>query len=311
MRFVRDLYNLPADHPGCVATIGNFDGVHRGHRLILDQLKACAEQYGLPSVVISFEPHPQEFFLAAAAPARLMRLREKIRYLRQLDIDMMLCLHFNRRLADQSAKEFVRRTLVENLSVRHLIVGADFRFGHQRRGDLETLRLLGRKNGFTVVCAETCEVAGSRVSSSRVRSLLEAGELERAEELLGHPYSICGRVVHGDKRGRELGFATININMHRLKSPVNGIFASRVHGIETHALPAVSSVGSRPVFNGRDVNLETHILDFSGDVYGARVEVELCKQLRKERNFDSVDALKKQMAIDVDEAREFFAVHKN
>jgi len=306
MRFVRDLYNLPADHPGCVATIGNFDGVHRGHQLILDQLRACAAQYRLPSVVISFEPHPQEFFMPAGAPARLMRLREKICYLRQLDIDMLLCLRFDRRLAEQTPEEFVRRTLVENLAVRHLIVGTDFRFGHQRRGDIDTLFSLGKQSGFSVVCAETCEVNGIRVSSSRIRSLLEGGEMEQAGELLGHPYSISGRVVHGDKRGRDLGYPTININMHRLKSPVSGIFASKVHGIEDHALPAVSSVGTRPVFNGRDVNLETHILDFTDDMYGAHVKVELCKQLRKEQDFASVGALKQQMAIDVAEAREFF-----
>lgn len=306
MRFVRDLYNLPADHQGCVATIGNFDGVHLGHRLIIDQLLAVSRETGQPSVVISFEPHPQEFFMPADAPARLMRLREKIICLQQLDIDMLLCLHFNRRLADQQPEEFVRRTLVEKLAVRYLIVGSDFRFGYQRQGGINTLLALGKESGFTVACTETCEVAGDRVSSSRIRSLLAAGDLEQAEELLGHPYFICGRVVHGDRRGRDLGYPTINVNMHRLKSPVSGIFASLVHGLETTALPAVSSIGSRPVFNGQDVNLETHIPGFSREVYGAHVKVELCKQLRKEQNFDSIDALKQQMAVDVAQAREYF-----
>lgn len=311
MRIVRDLYNLPADHPGCVATIGNFDGVHRGHRLIIDQLLAVSRATGQSSVVISFEPHPQEFFMPADAPARLMRLREKIICLQQLDIDMLLCLHFNRRLADQRPEEFVQRTLVEKLAVRYLIIGSDFRFGYQRRGEINTLLDLGRKFGFTVACAETCEVAGDRVSSSRIRSLLAAGNLEQAEELLGHPYFICGRVVHGDKRGRDLGYPTINVNMHRLKSPVSGIFASLVHGLEATALPAVSSIGSRPVFNGQNVNLETHILDFTQDVYGAHVKVELCKQLRTEQNFDSVDALKQQMTVDVAQAREYFNEKNN
>ena len=243
MELIRNLHRLSALANGCVATIGNFDGVHLGHQLIIRQLQQAAGQDGLPSVLLTFEPHPQEFFSPENAPARLMRLREKLICLRNYRLDQVVCLKFNRALAELPAGDFIRNLLVEKLSVRHLVVGHDFRFGNKRKGDINLLELSGKQYGFQVECARTCEVDGHRVSSSIIREALVYGDLTRAERLLGRPYSICGRVVHGDKRGRKLGYPTINIDMHRHRSPVSGIFATRIHGLGKTVHNAVTSIG--------------------------------------------------------------------
>ena len=306
MKFVRNLHNLSALERGCVASIGNFDGVHLGHQLIIRQLQAAAGVDGLPSVLLTFEPHPQEFFSPENAPARLMRLREKLICLQQYKLDQVVCLKFNRALAELPAENFIRNILVDKLSVRHLVVGHDFRFGNKRKGDINMLESAGRNYGFQVECARTCEVDGQRVSSSIIREALASGDLSGAERLLGRPYSICGRVVHGDKRGRVLGYPTINIDMHRHRSPVSGIFATRIHGVGETVHNAVTSIGTRPVFNGENVRLEAHILDFDADIYGTHVCVELVRQLRPERNFTTIDELKIQIEKDIGEARQYF-----
>ena len=307
MEFIRNLHNFRDRHKGCVATIGNFDGVHLGHQSIINQLKNAAKMHGLPTVIVTFEPHPQEFFKPDKAPARLMRLREKLACLKQYGIDRVVCLRFDQALANLSAEDFISKILVDKLGVRHLIVGDDFRFGKNRQGDIATLKEVARQSGFEVEHTDTCIVNGQRVSSTWLRKLLVAGKMEEAAELLGRPYTISGRVVHGDKRGRELGYRTININLHRHQSPVAGIFAAKVYGLKPEVIHAAVSVGSRLVFEGRDVNLEAHLLDFDQEVYGAYVTIELLKQLRHEQKFDNIDELKQQMYNDIAEIRKFFS----
>ncbi len=306
MEFIRYLYNLRARHKGCVAAIGNFDGVHRGHQAIIRQLHAAGKNSGVPSCAIIFEPHPQEFFARDNAPARLLRLREKVEYLGEQGVDRVLCLRFDQTFAALSAEQFVREILAERLGVRHLVVGEDFRFGKDRSGDVSLLRRLSETYGYTLECPEVCLQDGRRVSSTWLRESLAAGDIAMATTLLGRPYTISGRVVHGDKRGRTLGFPTINVDLHRLRSPVSGIFAARVLGLDADGLPAAVSVGTRPVFGGGSVLLEAHILDFNREVYGCYVRVELLKQLRNEEMFANMAALQKQMQKDVATVREFF-----
>ncbi len=311
MEFVHSQHNLREQHRECVATIGNFDGIHLGHQAIIAQLKEAAISHALPAVVVTFEPLPQEYFMSEKAPARVLRLREKIESLREQDIDRMVCLRFDTSLANLSPEEFVKKILVEGLAVRYLVVGDDFRFGKDRKGDFSTLKTLGKQYGFDVVYTATCEIEGRRVSSTWLRDTLAAGDLELAHRLLGRHYSISGRIVHGDKRGHKLGFPTANVDMHRLISPVAGIFATKVHGLDDNALDAVTSIGTRPMFGGKVMILEAHLLNFDDDVYGKYVRVELLKQLRKEQTFATVEELKEQIKDDVENVRQFFKENNN
>ena len=306
MEFIRGLYNIRARHRGCVATIGNFDGVHLGHQAVIRQLHEVAAGCSLPATLVIFEPQPQEFLAPDHAPARLMRLRDKIEWLARHDVDRILCLRFDRALAGWPAQQFVEQVLCAGLAVRHLIVGDDFRFGKNREGGYNTLVTLADRSGFQVDHTMTCTVEGNRVSSTRVREALRSGDMMLAARLLGRPYAISGRVRHGDKRGRELGYSTINLDLHRVRSPVAGIFVSRVHGLGTEALPAVTSIGNRPMFDGNKMLLESHLLDFSGDVYGAYVSVELLQRLRAEEKFVSTRDLQNQIECDIAEARKYF-----
>jgi riboflavin kinase/FMN adenylyltransferase len=250
MEFIRGLYNIRARHRTCVATIGNFDGVHLGHQAVIRQLREVADAQGLPAMVILFEPQPREFFVPDCAPARLMRLRDKIEWLYKHGVDIVLCLRFDAELAELTAQEFVEDILIAGLDIRHLIVGDDFRFGKNRRGGFATLREFAQRHGFQLEHTTTCKAGQRRISSSWVREALAAGDMILAETLLGRPYAISGRVIHGDKRGRDLGYPTLNIDLHRMCSPVTGIFVSRAHGLGMEARPAVTSIGIRPMFDG-------------------------------------------------------------
>ncbi len=311
MELIRDLHNIRERHKDCVATIGNFDGIHLGHQAIIAQLKAAADEYKLPTVVLTFEPQPQEFFRPEHAPARLMRMREKIEGLDKEGIDRLVCLRFNASLASLSAETFVKEILVEGIAVRHLVVGDDFRFGKDRLGDFSLLQRLGKQNGFDVIGTVTQEINGRRISSTWVRDLLASGELEYVQQLLGRPYFMSGRIIHGDKRGRALGYPTINIDLHRMYSPVSGIFVSLVSGLGDEKIQAVTSIGTRPMFDGEKMVLEAHLLDFNESVYGRYVQVELLKQLRDESVFDDIEQLKQQIQRDVENTREFFKCTTN
>ncbi len=306
MELIRGLHNLRPRHRGCVATIGNFDGVHLGHQAVLGQLTEEADRLGLPGLVMIFEPQPEEFFAPERAPARLTRLREKLMALRRYAAERVLCVRFDARFAGLSAGAFIEDILVDRLGVRYLVVGDDFRFGHRRAGDFDMLREAGARLGFQVVNMHSFMVDGERVSSTRVRRALAAGDLETAEKLLGRPYRMCGRVAHGDKRGRDIGFPTANIHLHRTNTPVRGVFAVELFGVEGEPVAGVANVGVRPTVGGTRSLLEVHLFDFDRDIYGAYVNVNFLYKLRDERRFESFEALTRQIEADVAEARAYF-----
>lgn len=303
MELIRDRLNLRPEHRGAAATIGNFDGVHLGHQAILGELRKQALMRGLPPVVITFEPTPREYFAPDSAPPRLTSFREKYDMLDYHGVERMLVLRFDRRLAALSAEDFVREVLVDGLGVKYLVIGDDFRFGHGRAGDFHMLRQAGRLHGFEVAATPTQTVQGERVSSTRVREVLAAGRLDLARELLGRMYRMCGKVVHGDHLGRELGYPTANLRRRRRKLPLSGVFLVRVYGLEEDARYGVASVGNRPTVNGRHDVVEVHLFDFSREIYGETIEVEFLEKLREEERFPDLDTLREHIRQDVNEAR--------
>lgn len=310
MRLIRGLTNLTLlsrreDSPlanGCVATIGNFDGVHIGHRTILEQVKEKAASLGLPSVVMVFEPQPREFFQGDQAPPRLMSFRQKFEALTAAGIDYVLCLHFNGRLRRLTSREFIDAVLVDGLAVRHLVVGDDFRFGCDRTGDFMLLRETGESKGFSVENTRTVTIEGERVSSTRIRERLTVDRLEDAERLLGHPYRIRGRVVYGRQLGRQIGAPTANILLKRL-APLKGVYVVSTTLDDGSVYDGVANIGLRPTVDGKQPALEVHLFDFAGTLYGRQIDVVFRHGLREEIKFDSVDALKDQIARDFDNAR--------
>jgi riboflavin kinase/FMN adenylyltransferase len=310
MKIIRDLHSLPERERTCVATIGNFDGVHLGHQAMLRRLGEKAEALGLPALVILFEPQPQEYFAPDKAPARLTRLRDKIQALHRLGVDRVLCLRFRPALAALSAEAFIEQYLVRNLWVRYLIVGDDFRFGKNRTGDYALLDRAGREHGFTVVSMPTVDAGGERVSSTRIRQALAEADFTTAARMLGRPFAISGRIGHGDKRGRSIGFPTANIQLRRRSVPVSGVFAVEVAGIRDVPLAGVANVGTRPTVDGTRSLLEFHLFDFDADIYGKHVDVTFRYKLRDERRFASLDELKTQIGRDVEQGRAFFRANQ-
>lgn len=306
--FRRPRPGVQAVPSGCVATIGVFDGIHRGHQRILDRVLQAAARLGLPSLVFSFEPTPQEVMSPLRAPARLMRLREKVLVLGEAGIAHLYCPPFERALQELEPGEFIERLLVRTLGVRHLVVGDDFRFARGRTGNFEYLAAGGRQYGFGVEQVGSVTAGSLRVSSTAIRNALAAGDLATASQLLGRPYRMAGRVSRGRQLGRQLGFPTANMRLHRRVSPVSGIFAVRVHGVATHALDAVASVGTRPTVAGVEPLLEVHIFDFAGDLYGRQIAVDFVTRLRDEVRFDDLEALRRQMELDAAEARRALAM---
>jgi len=308
MELIRGLHNLKDRHRNCVATIGNFDGVHLGHQAVLRQLSVKGEALNLPTTVIIFEPQPLEYFQGAhPVPSRLTRLREKLQALRRTPVQRVLCLRFDEHLSTMPAEEFVQRILVDGLGIRYLVVGDDFRFGAKRAGDFAMLRQAGARYGFEVAAMHTVEVDGERVSSTRIREALRQDDLVLAEKLLGRPYRICGRIAHGNKLGRTLGIPTANVHLHRLVTPLHGIYVVGVHGLDPVMVSGVANVGNRPAVGGTDTLLEVHLLDFARQVYGHYIQVSFLHKLRDERNFESLDALQVAMQQDIRQARDWFA----
>jgi riboflavin kinase/FMN adenylyltransferase len=303
MQLVRGLHNLRPQHRGCVATIGNFDGVHRGHQAILKRLRERAVELGVPSCVVIFEPQPREYFAPDTAPARLARLRDKLELLAAEGVDLVLCLAFNQRLCKLSASEFVDTILVDGLGVKHLEVGDDFRFGCDRVGDFDFLTQAGDVQGFTVEAAQTVELDGVRVSSTQVRKALAAADFQRAEQLLGRPFQITGRVLHGQKLARQLGWPTANVQLKRRRVPFTGVYLVSVL-IGGKNWPGVANIGVRPTVAGDGkAHLEVHLLDFAGDLYDRRLTVAFHHKLRDEQRFASLEALKSAIDADVAAAR--------
>ena len=320
-------------HPGiasaCALTVGNFDGVHRGHQAMLALLRNEAQHRGLPSCAMTFEPHPRDYFAAVTgkpelAPARIATLRDKLAELERCGIDQAVVLRFDARFAAQSPQSFVDDVLVRGLGAKYVLVGDDFRFGARRAGDYAMLDAAGQAAGFDVARMMSYEVRGERVSSSAVREALAAGDMERAATLLGRPYSLSGHVVHGRKLGRELGqsadgrsdgFRTLNLRFSHPKPAALGIFAVRTHGLSDEPLDGVASLGRRPTVDdsGR-VLLEVHCLDWPASLgreggYGKIVRVELLHKLRDEARYDTLEALTAAIRQDADDARAFLAAH--
>jgi riboflavin kinase/FMN adenylyltransferase len=308
MDLVRGLHNLRPRHRGCVATIGNYDGVHLGHQHVIAGVRDRAAALGLPAVVVTFEPTPREYFEGPGAPSRLTRLREKLEALDLYGVDRVVVLRFDDRMRQMGAQEFIERLLVEGLGVRHLVVGHDFRFARRREGTTAMLREAGARHGFTVEEAGAFLVDGERVSSSLLREALNRGDLERARRLLGRPYRMVGRVRLGKRLGRQLGFPTANLALHRKVVPLWGIFAVRASGAGLVDHPAVASLGTRPTVDGTDPLLEVHLFDWDGTLYGRYLDVDFVERLRDEQKFDSLDALVAQMHRDAAAARRVLGI---
>ncbi len=349
MKIIQGLNNLlrhaSARETGCALTIGNFDGVHRGHQAMLALLTNEARHRGVPSCAMTFEPHPRDFFAQKfhkpeLAPARIATLRDKLHELRRCGVDQCVILPFDEKLAALSAQGFIDDVLVRALGVRYVLVGDDFRFGAQRQGDYAMLDAAGTTHGFDVARMMSYEVHGLRVSSSAVRDALAEGRMDDVAALLGRPYSISGHVVHGRKLGRELGatnegagdgFRTLNLRFSHWKPAASGIFAVHVHGLDPNPdappLPGVANLGVRPSLDPNDVNggrvlLETHCLEWParvrqaladapspGEAYGKIIRVELLHKLHDELRYDSLDALTKGIAKDCDDARAWFSAN--
>ena len=293
---------------GCVLTIGNFDGVHRGHQALLAKLTEKARATGLPSAVLTFEPHPREYFTHENRPRRLTSLREKIRLLEAQGVDRLYIGRFNASLAGLTAEQFIEDVLCRGLGVRHVLIGDDFRFGKGRQGDFAMLQAAGKKVGFGVESMHTVDHEGERVSSSAVRAALADGDMPHAARLLGRPYSISGRVMHGDKIGRTIGFPTANIQLEHRSPPLMGIYTVSVDGLADKPWPGVASVGVRPTINdaGRPT-LEVHLFDWNADCYDAHLRVNFLVKQRDEERYDNLADLTAQIARDADQARAYFA----
>ena len=307
MEFIRGLYNLKPKHRGCVATIGNFDGVHVGHQRVLRQVKLKAILQGLPAAVILFEPQPLEYFAKDQAPRRITRLREKLRLLEQYGIDQVLCLRFDTKLLSLSAHDFIQQLLVSGLAVSHFVVGDDFRFGQGRTGNFALLQAQGLKHSFDVENTQTCELDGERVSSTRIRNALEVHDLEAVRRFIGRPFTVTGKVAYGQQLGRKLGVPTANIRLQKPRPALQGVYATLVHGLSDHPVTSVANIGYRPTAAGVQPQLEVHLFDFSGDFYGKTISVEICQFIRSEQKFDGLAQLQIQIGLDMQTAKDFFA----
>ena len=310
MELIRGLHNLGPQHRPCVATIGAFDGVHLGHQAVIRKLQAKAEELGLPATVIVFEPLPREYFAPLEAPARIMSFREKFCALERLGVDRVLRIRFTPSLRRMSAQAFVDEVFVQGLGVQHVVLGDDFRFGNDRQGDYAFIKSQGRRYGYEASATETCELGDERVSSTRIRKALADGDFRLAERLLSRPYRMSGKVIYGRQLGRELGFPTANLQLHRLRSPLSGVYAVTVTGAGLESAPAVANVGTRPtVGDSIQANLEVHVLQGSPQLYGRHLEVTFLHKLREERKFDSIELLREQIGQDADAARAWLEQH--
>ena len=306
MQLIRGLGNLPQNLHACALTIGNFDGVHLGHQAILRHLRTKADELHLPMVVMLFEPQPREYFCAENAPARLMRLRDKLRYLKQAGVDMVIVAKFDRTFANLPAQQFIEDCLVRKLNVKFLSIGDDFKFGAKRQGNFALLQQAGEKFGFIVEDNRSFCLDELRISSTAIREALANDDLTLAEKLLGRPYRILGRVIHGNELGRTIGFPTANIRLHRQVNPVKGVDAVKVRLKSSAFFNGVANIGTRPTINGVNQLLEAHLFDFQGDLYGQWLDIELCHKIRNEMKFPSFDDLKAQITKDVETAKNVF-----
>ncbi len=309
MELIRGLHNLRPRHRGCVATIGAFDGVHHGHRAVFAHLLEKSRELALPATVIVFEPLPREYLAPAEAPARLMSFGEKFRALQALGIDRVLRIKFNEPLRNMPAGAFIENVLVGGLAVKYIVVGDDLRFGRDRQGDYHLIKDYSADGGYEVMHTDTLGVDGERVSSTRIREALEASDFSLAEELLGRPYSITGKVIYGQQYGRQIGVPTANLELHRLRAPLTGVYTVEVLGVTDQPLPGVANVGTRPTVGDlTKAILEVHLLDFDEDIYGRRIEVIFRHKIREEKKFSSLEDLTANISADIDSGRHYFGI---
>lgn len=307
MRVVRDWERCPPQYRGAVIALGNFDGVHRGHMAVLRETLCVANSHGLKAAAMTFEPHPRRFFAPDAAPIRIYPFRTKADLITRMGMDFLLVLRFNHALAELSAEQFVRKVLVEGLGIAHVVTGGDFMFGKGRQGDAAFLASAAGTYGFAATAVSPAlDAQGAPYSSSRIRQKLAEGDMAGAGQILGRPYTISGRVVHGDGRGRTLGFPTANVHFGRIFLPAFGVYAVRVKAGGRH-MDGVANLGLRPSFNGQKPVLEAHCFDFCSDLYEQRVEIEMVVQLRGERRFPDMAALAAQIHKDCVQAKEILA----
>ncbi len=311
MHLIRGLSHLESFKNGCVLTIGNFDGLHLGHRTVIKKLVEQGQILDLPVVIMTFEPQPLEYFSGDNAPSRLMCLREKVIEIAKLPVDNLLIVPFNQAFANCDAEKFIDDVLINKLNIKYLVVGDDFHFGKARRGNFAMLKEKGKQHGFSVEDTCSYQLSGLRISSTLIRDALGLGDLTQAAQLLGHSYSVCGRVAHGDKRGRTIGYPTANLRMFRKNTPINGVFAVTMTGIDDLEYEGVANVGTRPtVDGGSKVILETHLFNFNKEIYGRYVEVHFHQKIRDELRFQSLEELKAQIVKDVAKTKKIFAETK-
>ena len=306
MEIINGLHNLRSRHRGCVLTIGNFDGVHRGHRQLIDALCEKAKALGVPSMLMTFEPQPREFFAGTKLPARLTRFREKVYLLDQTPLDRLLCLPFNERTANIEADWFAKDFVVDQVGAKHLVIGDDFRFGRGREGDFALFERYGQIHGYSVSAMSTLLQGEARISSTLIRESLAAGDFTAAANLLGHEYFIMGRVVYGRQLGRQLNVPTANIRLQRYRAALEGVYCVTVEGIAGAVRHGIANIGVRPTVDGKEPLLEVHVFDYTGNLYGDLIKVTFKQKLREEQAFDSIDALKTQINQDIEQARHYF-----
>ena len=308
MHLVRGLHNLKPEHRHCAVTIGNFDGVHHGHQALLRLLADKAREKSVPACLMSFDPLPHEYFSSDKPAPRLTSARERYTSIAELDDslrpDLLLILRFDEALAKLTANEFVSNVLVDALAVKAVVIGDDFRFGCGRSGDFDFLKSAGERYGFEVLALSTHSVDNMRVSSTGVRRALLEDRLEDAERMLGRPYRICGRVAHGDKRGRTIGFPTANIRLNRPAIPLSGVYTVTLCSPELGDVPGIANIGKRPTVDGVRDQLEVHLFDFEKDIYGMNICVAFHHKIRDEKKFESFDALRQQIELDCVKARQ-------
>jgi riboflavin kinase/FMN adenylyltransferase len=326
MQIIRGLHNFKPNDQGSVVTVGNFDGVHLGHQAIIKQLKQQSKTMKLKNVMMIFEPQPEEVFAKDEnIPARLTRLREKIEILQTHEIDQLLIVPFNKKLADLTAGQFVQHILFERLNTQHLVIGDDFHFGQNRLGDFNYLKEVAEQFQFTVESISTVVIdpvqylvkniprIKQRISSTWVRKTLQEGNLAAAKQLLGRHYAMCGRIVHGNQIGQTLDIPTINLHLHRKKSPLFGVYVVEVEGLSDHPIKGVANIGIRPTIQNptHQVTLETYLFDFHQNIYDHYAKIVFLHKLRDEKKFESLDALKNQIMQDIEAAKKFSSIYAN
>jgi len=297
MEIIRGVHNLSDYHKGNAVTIGNFDGVHAGHLGIIHRLNNVAKQHQVPATIITFHPTPQDYFNQGSKIPRINLFRDKMHTLEQLGIDRVVIIPFTKKLANLEAIDFIESILLEKLKVKHLIIGDDFRFGKNRKGDFALLQTYNNKNGFFVENTQTIEAQNARISSTKIRQFLSEGNLNTAIKFLGHPFCITGKVIHGDQRGRKLGFPTANIRPKHRIALQNGVYAAKVE-IENKVCNAVINIGLRPTVDGSNYLIEAHIIDFNQNIYKQRISICFEKFIRPEQKFDNLNSLKEQIELD-------------